>query len=252
MKYTFFSKIFVSILVLTLTCIACNDKTGEPESKTPLTKVDSTQLTYLLPSPNLSGNVSLEEAIVSRRSHRNYHDKALTPEEISQVLWAAYGITKVRTDRDYLRGGYRTAPSAGARYPLDVYILIGKVKGVEPGVYKYISAGHKIVRTIEEDRREALSVAALNQEMIHEAPVALFYTAIYSRCTDKYGARGRERYVCMDLGHSAQNVYLQVEAMGLGTCAIGAFNDETVVELLELPEDEEPLYIMPVGYYYEE
>ena len=95
-----------------------------------------------------------------------------------------------------------------------------------------------------------LAEAALNQEMIADAPVSLFYSAVYARTMQRYGARGREHYVPMDLGHSAQNVYLQAEALGLGTCAIGAFNDEQVAKVMNLPDEEEPLYIMPIGRYY--
>jgi len=166
------------------------------------------------------------------------------------MLWAAYGITRPLSGYPQTRGGLRTAPSAGARYPLEVYVLIGNVKDIEAGVYKYNQREHKIIRTIEIDVRKDLAAAALDQEMIYEAPACLFWSAVFSRNTSKYGERGRERYVCMDLGHSAQNVYLQAEALHLGTCAIGAFQDEEVSEVMQLPEDEEPLYIMPFGKYY--
>jgi len=98
------------------------------------------------------------------------------------------------------------------------------------------------------DIRSELCIAALEQPMIKEAPVSIVYTAVFSRTTDKYGQRGRERYVCIDLGHSAENVYLQVEALGLGTCASAAFIDEKMAIVLQLPKEEEPLYIMPIGY----
>jgi len=203
-----------------------------------------------LPLPRLKSKFSIEEVILKRRSHRNFVKSAISLEDLSQVLWAAYGITKQDNSRAIFRGGFRTAPSAGATFPLEVYAVVGKVKSLETGVYRYISDGHKMVKVLDEDIRPALAKAALNQEMIEDAPVSLFFSAIFERTAQRYGDRGRERYVCMEIGHVAQNVYLQVEALGLGTCAIGAFNDKKVAEAMQLPEEEEPLYIMPIGRYY--
>jgi SagB-type dehydrogenase family enzyme len=155
-----------------------------------------------------------------------------------------------RHDYAFLRGGLRTAPSAGARYPLEIYVLAGKVKGIEQGLYKYIPEGHKLIRTTDKDMRSDLCASALNQAMIKEAPAVLLFCAVFERTTERYGNRGRERYVYMDLGHSAENVYLQAEALHMGTCAIGAFNDDQVKAAMNLPEEEEPLYIMPFGYYF--
>lgn len=212
--------------------------------------ISSDPLTYQLPAPTTTGRLSVEEAMLRRRSHRNYLGGAIDISELSQVLWAAYGITKADDSRPSFRGGFRTAPSAGATYPLEIYVVVGKVKGIEAGVYRYRSDGHLIIRENDRDIREELAAAALNQEMIADAPASLFYSAFYSRTMQRYGERGREHYVPMDLGHSAQNVYLQVESLGLGTCAIGAFNDEEVSKVMNLAEQEEPLYIMPIGRYY--
>ena len=203
-----------------------------------------------LPEPKTDGTFSVEKALTNRRSHRQFLDKEISAENLSQILWAAYGITLPNEDYPFLRGGFRTAPSAGGLYPLEIYVAIGKVKGIESGVYKYFSKGHKLVKVDNEDIRKELCEAALGQKMVEEAPASIIYTAIFSRMTKKYGQRGQERYVCMDLGHSAENVYLQVETLGLGTCAIGAFIDEKITKVLRLPKDEEPLYIMPIGYYY--
>ena len=126
--------------------------------------------------------------------------------------------------------------------------MVGNVKGIEPGLYKYNSKDHSIRCTISEDLRKEASSAAYNQKMIKDAPAVLFYSAAYERCSKKYGERGKERYVCMDLGHSAENVYLQAEALHLGTCAVGAFSDEALKKLFQLPADEEPIYMMPIGY----
>jgi len=208
---------------------------------------DGAPLVYALPAPNTDGEVSVESALANRRSHRSFQDKALSQEQLSQILWSAYGVTLPRPASPAQRGGLRTAPSAGALYPLEIYAIIGNVDGIEPGVYKYDSGEHSIKQVIAGDVRAELSAAALNQSMVREAPLTVFYSAIFNRTTDRYGERG-VLYVYIEVGHSAQNVYLQVEAMGLGTCAIGAFTDDTVRELLNLPAEEEPLYLMPVGY----
>lgn len=244
-------RIIILSSIMTL-LIGCNENGTTSKDKVVLTKIDSTQLTYILPSPFIKGSITVEEAISKRRSHRHFVDSKVSAEQLSQILWASYGITMPRSDHPFLRGGLRTAPSAGGLYPLEIYVLVGKVKGIEPGVYKYISQEHKIVRTIDKDIRKDFCTAALDQKMVSEAPVVLFYSAVFSRCTNKYGNRCRERYVCMDLGHSAQNVYLQVEALHMGTCAIGAFDDDLVKKTMQLPAEEEPLYIMPIGFYYNE
>lgn len=202
-----------------------------------------------LPEPRLTSDISVEEALLIRRSIREFKNEAITIQDVSQILWAAYGITEERSSPSFLKGGLRTAPSAGALYPLEIYLVAGKVTGLKAGIYKYISQDHSLELVSEGDVRKDLAAAALDQEFLETAPASLMYSAVYSRMTQKYGNRGRERYVCMDLGHSAQNVYLQACALGLGTCAVGAFTDDMVSIVMQLPEDEEPLYIMPIGKY---
>lgn len=201
-----------------------------------------------LPAPKLKSSVSVEETMLNRRSIRDFKPDPLSLDQVSQVLWAAYGITKEMSTPSFLRGGLRTAPSAGALYPLEIYVVVGNVKGLEKGIYKYLPEGHFLMKTYDQDVRKELAEAALNQEFIQQAPISLFYSAVFSRTTKKYKSRGRERYVCMDLGHSAENVCLQVVAMGLGTCAVGAFEDRMVSNVMMIPDEEEPLYIMPIGY----
>jgi len=215
-----------------------------------ITKID--KAIFQLPQPHLSGKISVEETMKNRRSRRDYKNVPLDGQDLSQILWAAYGITKPIEEPAFLRGGLRTAPSAGARYPLDIYVIVGNVTKLKPGIYKFEPKGHQLVKINDKDIRADLCKAALDQLMVKDAPASLVYTATFERNTSKYGERGRERYVCMDLGHSAENVYLQVEALGLGTCAIGAFTDAKVSSLLQLTDHEEPLYIMPVGHYNEE
>jgi SagB-type dehydrogenase family enzyme len=250
---TFIKKKGCNLLLLVIIIIlnnGCMKRECLSEEKVGLTKIVNDQLSYILPSPKTEGKVTVEEAILKRRSHRSFIKAAISAEDLSQILWSAYGITEPLDGYPQTRGGLRTSPSAGAVYPLELYVLVRKVKDIEPGVYKYISQSHKIVRVINKDMKNELSNAALNQEMIRVVPACLFYTAVFSRSTQSYGDRGRERYVYMELGHSAQNVYLQAEALHLGTCAIGAFNDAEVKDVMQLPEDEEPLYIMPIGRYY--
>ena len=243
-------KISGVFVLFCLILFGCDSSSKKGEKDSVLTKTDDAQLTYILPSPQTDGDVSVEKTMAERRSQRRFQDKSLSADQLSQILWAAYGITEPKANPAFLRGGLRTTPSAGALYPLEIYVMVGKVKDIDPGVYNYVPKEHKITRVIDKDLRAELSEAALGQGMISEAPISIVYSAIFSRMTEKYGDRGRERYVCMDLGHSAQNVYLQTEALHLGTCAVGAFVDDKVSEVLQLSENEEPLYIMPVGYYY--
>lgn len=191
-----------------------------------------------LPEPASDSDIPVEQALLQRQSVRDYTDRPLTLAEISQLLWAAQGITR--------SGGKRTAPSAGALYPLEVYLVVGEVAGLADGVYKYLPADHELVRVAEGDRRVDLSAAALSQESIEAAPAAVVITAIYERTTVKYGERGI-RYVHMEVGSAAQNVYLQAVSLDLGTVFIGAFHDQEVRQVLNLPADEHPLCIMPVG-----
>jgi len=194
----------------------------------------------ILPEPMFAGDMSVERALAERRSRRDFQERALYKEQLSQLLWAAYGVTEPMR-------GLRTSPSAGATYPLEIYAVVGNVHGLEPGVYRYISDGHKLELVVSGDVRAELMEAAVGQRMVGDAPVTIFYSAVFERTTDIYGERG-VKYVYMEIGHSAQNIYLQAEAMGLGTCAIGAFIDADVRRILNLPDDEEPLYMMPVGY----
>jgi len=201
-----------------------------------------------LPEPRFESDVSVEEALKNRRSIRSYEDTPLTLAEVTQLLWAAYGITKKSDEYpDFVRGGLRTSPSAGARYPLDVYLVVRNVDGLDKGVYLYKSETHQLVTLAKGDKWAALSEAGFNQSHFKTAAVALVYSAIFERNMVKYGQRGRERYVCMDLGHSAENVYLQAHALNIGTCAIGAFTDLRLKQVIGMTKDEEPLYIMPLG-----
>jgi len=154
------------------------------------------------------------------------------------LLWAAQGITDPSVGR--------TAPSAGALYPLEVYVLAGTVTGLAHGIYKYKPQGHELVKVADGDKRAELSRAALGQAWIRDAAAVIVFSAVYERTTQKYRERGL-RYVHIEIGHAAQNVALQAVSLKLGTVPIGAFYDEEVKKVVKMGDREQPLYIMPVG-----
>jgi SagB-type dehydrogenase family enzyme len=191
-----------------------------------------------LPAPSLTGNIAVESALNLRRSVRFFTPEPLSLTEVSQLLWAAQGITGFY--------GQRNAPSAGALYPLDLYLAAGRVEGLHAGVYRYQVQNHSLVLQVEGDARKGLADAALKQRSILLAPAVIVVTAVFDRTGWKYGARA-ERYVFMETGHTAQNISLQAVALGLGTVMIGAFDEPQVSRALAMEPDEEPLYIIPVG-----
>lgn len=192
----------------------------------------------MLPEAVYISDMPVEQAMLERRSVRQFQKASLTTAELSQLLWAAQGVTHPN--------GLRTVPSAGALYPLEVYVVVGNVGGLNKGIYHYDSRTHELVQTAEGDKRAALSQSALGQDAVAEAAAVIVLAAIYDRTTGKYGDRGI-RYVHMEVGASAQNVYLQSESLGLGTVFIGAFSDEQVKDVLDLRDAENPLCLLPVG-----
>ncbi len=195
-----------------------------------------------LPDPRTESDVSVEEAIASRRSRRSFAARPLTLQQLGQILWAAQGLTGPQ-------GRKRAAPSAGATYPMFVYVAVGQggVEGLEAGVYRYVPEQHALQPRREGDVRGQVSGAALGQSSLTEAPLDLLLAAEYERTTRRYGERGI-RYVAIEVGHVGENVYLQAEALGLGTVAVGAFDDEAVGTAFGIPEEQDALYLMPVGY----
>lgn len=185
-------------------------------------------------------DTSIEEAILNRRSVRDYLDRPMSLKQVSQLLWAAQGITRPET-------GKRTAPSAGAQYPLEFYVVARDIEGVPIGIYKYSPQGHELSSFVRADLIERLATAAINQDWIADAAAVLVISAVFQRTTSRYGQRG-ERYVHMDVGIAAQNVYLQAESLGLGTVFVGAFDDEQVHSVLGLPGEERPLCLLPIGW----
>jgi len=241
MKY----KVIVVVLILTVTGCGYTQPSSlprlpaeslHPSESSPLQPEEV--ITMKLPAPQLKGNISLEETLQARRSIIDFSDAALTIEEVSQLLWAAQGITSSR--------GGRTAPSAGATYPLQLYLVAGNVESLAPGVYKYHPQKHELGKIKEVDVRKELADAALNQEWVEQAPASIVIAAIYEKTTARYGDRGI-RYVHLEAGHAAQNICLQAVALGLGSVPIGAFYDERVGNVTGISSGETPLYILPVG-----
>ena len=191
-----------------------------------------------LPDPVTSGEAPLETLLQQRRSVREYQEAALELSAIGQLLWAAQGITDPQ--------GLRTAPSAGALYPLELYVVAGNVDGLAPGVYHYHPGRHRLQQTRPDDLRHLLARAAHGQSWVRTAAAVVVVTAVYDRTTRKYGERGI-RYVHMEVGHAAQNLFLQAEALGLAAVVVGAFEDDAVATTLGLPTDAQPLMLIPVA-----
>ncbi len=191
-----------------------------------------------LPPPSYRGRLSVEEALLRRRSVREYLPDSLTLDEVSQLLWSAQGVTDPY--------GFRTAPSAGALYPLEVYIHATKVEGLETGIYRYDPHRHYLLDVKRGNFAPEIYTASLSQGQVLSAPLLILFFAVFERTMVKYGRRGM-RYVFNEVGHAGQNVYLQATALGLGTVVIGAFYDDELKRIVGARRDEEPLYIMPVG-----
>jgi SagB-type dehydrogenase family enzyme len=218
----------VSLSAVVLVCAAgCGPGTGQSQSA-------GTQRDVVLPDPVTDGGMTLNEALAARRSRREFERSGLEDEQVSQLLWAAQGITDPER-------GFRTAPSAGALYPLEVYVLL------DGSLFRYLPGEHALrVQTRSVDP-QSLSRAAEGQGFVVAAPAVFVVAADYSRTEAKYGERA-EGYVRMEAGHAAQNLLLQATALGLGAVPVGAFDDRLLSEALVLPAGIEPLYLIPVGH----
>lgn len=197
-----------------------------------------------LPEPDLMGNISVEEAIQNRRSVRTYANKSLSIKDVSQLMWAAQGITDEQNN-------LRAAPSSGRTYPLEIYLVVGKggVERVGEGVYHYNPNNHELEKLLNGDKRSDLSNAANGQGAVAGAPVNIVITGNYQRTMAKYGNNNLSiRFVHLEAGHTGENIYLEATARGLATVSIGSFNDDTIKTLLNIPADETTLYIFPVGF----
>ncbi|NYB51811.1 MAG: SagB/ThcOx family dehydrogenase [Methanobacteriaceae archaeon] len=200
--------------------------------------------TYNLPTAEISTRVSVDQAIKSRRSVRSFSSTPLTLKDVSQLLWASQGITD--SERKF-----RAAPSAGRVFPMEMYLVVGNnsVQGLGAGIYHYNPFNNTLEKIVEGDQRYNLSQAAHQQKWVNDAPISLVIIGNYQKMRDKYpDERISTRFVDMEAGHIGENIYLEVESLGLGTVAIGSFYDDQMINLLKLPSHETPLYIYPVGF----
>jgi len=228
-------KIFKVLLVFSL--IAFSNSTAN-DSAVPIN----------LPAPNYAGSATLEQAILLRRSVRTYSSETLTLSEVSQLLWACQGVTAIGQG---VNGPFplRSAPSAGALYPLEVYLVVERVDGLEPGLYKYVPGSQlnshslSLIRRIGKPNKE-LARAMLGQEAVKQAAVNILICGECERLRIVYGERA-ERYMWMETGHAAQNLCLQATALGLQSVTIGAFVDDVVKQFIAVPHT--PLYNISIG-----
>lgn len=193
----------------------------------------------LLPPPRRESRCSLEQALWERRSVREFGLLPLGIDELSQLAWAAQGTAS--------GGDHRTAPSAGALYPMNLRVAVGNVRGATPGLYRYRGESHRFLLAAAGDRRRALAAAALQQSWIAYAPAVFVLSGVDSRATAKYGARGT-RYLEMEAGHAAQNLLLQAAALELGAVVVGAFDDRALGDAALLDAGERALCLVPVGH----
>ncbi len=186
-----------------------------------------------LPQPDTKGHISVESALVTRRSCRNFSNQPLSEKQISQLLWAGQGIT-------YAPRGFRTAPSAGATFPISLYAILPE------GTFKYDPQTHNLIAVQTGDIRHTLAAACLEQFFMTSAGLIIVIAANFKRTTSRYGQRGK-RYVILEAGHFAENIFLQAQALGLGSVAIGAYDDKKVAKIVKLDETDEPLLIVAIG-----
>ena len=205
-------------------------------------KMEYQEVVMKLPPPTWEGTVSVERAIKQRRTTRAFISRALNLSQLSQLLWAASGVTENIAFK-------RAAPSAGALYPMDVYVVVGQgsVTRIEAGVYHYEPREHRLSPVAQGDMRSLVAKASLSQMWMANAPLTIVITVEYNRATVKYGKRGI-RYAMIEAGHIGQNIFLQAQALGLDAGIVGAFHDGKLIDVMNIPSAHEPLLLMPVGY----
>ncbi len=199
---------------------------------------DQTADIIRLPVPRSIGVTSIERALLNRRSVREFSDESLTLSEISQLLWAAQGIT----DHE----GLRSAPSAGALFPLELHLLSANITSLADGIYTYLPEEHELLTVATGAYRQAMAHAAQGQDCVAGSAAILVFSAVFERTKKKYGERG-VMYVHMEVGHAVENVYLQAVALDLGTVVVGSFKDDDVKKVVQAPRDQQPLALMPIG-----
>jgi len=211
---------------------------GDTDEKTAVEFTPDDSEVITLPEPRYDSDISLEESLLNRRSIRDYGNDPVTLQEVSQLLWAAQGVTDT--------SGHRTAPSAVALYPLSIYVIAGNVLEIVDGVYVYTPDNHSIKRIKNGDFRDELATAAMGQASIRQGAVSFVVTVDYGMVMSRFGDKG-ERFGTLEAGHAAQNLCLQATALDLGLVTAGAIYDDQVADVLDLPENLTPLYVIPVG-----
>ena len=236
---------FMLLFILLLMLAACGG--GVKGTPTPITTPASSptipptqevDTNLKLPEPRLKSDVSLEETLLKRRSIRQYADLPLKLSEVSQLLWAAQGVTDNK--------GGRTAPSAAAIYPLEIYLVAGKVENLAPGIYQYMPIGHELVKIRDGDVREELGTASMNQTQVKKGAIDIVIAANYEKVLKRFGENS-VKWVYLEGGHVAQNICLQANALNLGTVTVGGFTEEQVKSVIGLPSNKGILYVLPVG-----
>lgn len=195
--------------------------------------------TIKLSEPTFDGDVSIEKVLKERRSVRAYKDTPLTEKNVSQLLWAGQGINEDG-------GKKRTSPSARGRYPIELYLVVFNVEGIEKGVYQYVPDGHSIVKVFGSDKNDAIVKASGSQGSISKCPAAFIIAGNYLKMSEKYDETAI-RFVNTEVGHVSQNIALQGVALNIGSVVLGGFQQGALSEVLEFPPDTKPIYVMPVG-----
>jgi len=196
-----------------------------------------------LPAPAVEGGPGLWEVAARRRSHRTFAAAPLSLQALSQLLWATQGITRRQTGY-----AFRAAPSAGALYPVETYVVAHRVETIEPGVYHYDVRSHALELINQGDHGDDVARAALDQPMAAQAAAVFVWTAVVDRSKWKYRQRAY-RYVYLDAGHIGHALALAAEALSLGSCAIGALYDEEVNAIVGVDgKGETAVYMAVVGH----
>ena len=208
-------------------------------------------MTITLPTPQFDGRCSVEKALAVRRSVRAFKNESMSLATLSQLLWAAQGVTQKMDAPEWWsganwQGGMRTAPSAGALYPLELYVVAGNVEGLNPGVFKYKPLTHELLNVSTGDKRSQMVTRRPGQNWIEAAPCLIVCSGVYARLEVKYAERAA-RYVLIEVGHAVENICLQAVALDLGSTVVGAFKDDVIKQIVGMPDEESPLAFVPVG-----
>jgi SagB-type dehydrogenase family enzyme len=219
--------------IILISILFCCSAVCFSQNLAPVGKAGAPEAVIKLPKPVTNGSVSLEQAIENRRSIREFTDETLTLNQLSQLCWAAQGITDPNRD-------FRAAPSPGAIYPIELYVFLPE------GLYLYEPTRHELTLTIDRDLRQSLFNSSFNQRVVQKAPCTFMFAGAVKKVEAKYRNRG-EKFTSIEAGHIAENIQLQAVTLGLGSVPIGVMDTKTIAQFCKLPETLEVLYLVPVG-----